>query len=231
MRPATGIFCIILSIVSVALLFGQPALRLIENVQKGKASFYGKEFHGRKTANGEIFSNYDYTAAHRTLPFNSYVRTTNLKNQLSITVRINDRGPFVKSRIIDLSEAAARRIGSYMHGLASVKVEVLNLIKRTPELDSIFSYEVVDCLGNPDELDKFSLILWQTTDLVHMLYVSNELYLHEDVDNVYIWGTGTGKKRIYRMVISHIPDRKKALAMKDYFERKGFVKIILQENK
>ena len=72
-------------------------------LQKGKASYYGAEFEGRKTANGEKFSNYDYTAAHRKLPFNTYVRVTNLKNNLSITVRINDRGPFVETRIIDLS--------------------------------------------------------------------------------------------------------------------------------
>ena len=93
---------------------------------KGLASYYGTGFHGRKTANGEIYNRYLFTAAHRKLPFNTYLRVTNLKNDLSITVRINDRGPYNYSRIIDLSESAARRIGSYQHGLTTVKIEWIN---------------------------------------------------------------------------------------------------------
>lgn len=197
-------------------------------IQHGKASYYGREFEGRKTANGDIFRNADYTAAHRTLDFNSYVRVTNDKNNLSITVRINDRGPYVRSRIIDLSEGAARRIGSFQHGLASVRLEPLNIIKKTPEIDSIFACsDILDCLGNPESLKGFSLSLWQTKDIVHALYVANELYLHEDIDKVIIVGSGIGDQRIFTLVISEFPTKVAAIQSKDYFEKKGFMSVKL----
>jgi len=94
-------------------------------VQYGKASYYGGEFHGRKTASGEIFDQYKLTAAHRTLPFGTLCRVTNLKNQKNVVVRINDRGPFVRGRIIDLSYRAADLLGGVRAGVMDVKVEVL----------------------------------------------------------------------------------------------------------
>ena len=95
--------------------------------EEGIASFYGKEdgFNGRLTANGETFDKNHLTAAHRVLPFNSKVRVTNLKNKKSITVRINDRGPAIKDRIIDLSYAAAKELGFVQDGLIQVRVEWL----------------------------------------------------------------------------------------------------------
>lgn len=92
----------------------------------GKASWYGPYFHGRKTANGEIFNKNDLTAAHKTLPFNTKVLVTNLKNNKSVIVRINDRGPFIEGRIIDLSEMAASKIDSKTQGIAHVTVQVLS---------------------------------------------------------------------------------------------------------
>ena len=89
----------------------------------GKASFYGKKFDGRKTANGEKFSNKDFTAAHRTLPFGTFVKVTNLVNNKSVIVRINDRGPYVKGRIIDLTQAAADSLDFRHSGWVNVKVE------------------------------------------------------------------------------------------------------------
>lgn len=198
------------------------------NAVQGKASYYGREFEGRKTASGEIFRNSDFTCAHRTLDFNTLLRVTNLKNNLSITVRVNDRGPFVRTRIIDLSEAAARRIGSYQHGLASVKIEEMSLIQKNSDIDSIFTCEdVLDCLGNPEKLKGYSLSLWRTTDILHMLYVANELYLHDDIAKVYIVGQGINEKRMYHLVISGFPSREKALSGVDFFERKGFMKVRL----
>jgi len=89
----------------------------------GMASFYGNDFHGRFTANGEIFDMESISAAHPTLPLPSYVRVTNLSNRKSIVVRVNDRGPYVGDRIIDLSVKTAKLLGFYGHGLAKVKVE------------------------------------------------------------------------------------------------------------
>lgn len=90
-------------------------------VETGEASWYGPGFHGRKTANGERFDTYDLTAAHKTLPFGTLLKVTNLENNLYTIVRINDRGPFIKGRIIDLSKAAKEEIG--MGGTTMVRIE------------------------------------------------------------------------------------------------------------
>lgn len=94
-------------------------------VLHGKASYYYGRWIGRKTANGEIYRANDVTAAHKTLPFNTRVRVTNLRNNKSVVVRINNRGPYIKGRIIDLSLAAARQIEMTKAGVVPVKVEVL----------------------------------------------------------------------------------------------------------
>ena len=94
--------------------------------EQGMASWYGKKFHGQKTSSGEVYDMYAMTAAHKTLPIPSYARVTNLANGKSVVVRINDRGPFGnKSRIIDLSEAAARRLDMIDAGVVPVTLEVL----------------------------------------------------------------------------------------------------------
>lgn len=90
--------------------------------QKGKASYYSNSFNGRKTASGEKFRNSKLTAAHKTLPFGTKVKVTNLRNGQSVKVRINDRGPFVAGRIIDLSRKAARRIDMKDEGVGNVEI-------------------------------------------------------------------------------------------------------------
>jgi len=91
-------------------------------VETGKASFYADKFNGRKTASGERFSNRKKTAAHKTLPFGTKVTVTNMRNGRSVKVRINDRGPFVAGRSIDLSKKAARKIGMVGEGVGNVKL-------------------------------------------------------------------------------------------------------------
>jgi len=93
--------------------------------QKGIASWYGPNFHGKYTSNGEIYNMYALTAAHKTLPMNTIVKVTNLNNSKSVIVRINDRGPFVKNRIIDLSYTAGKKIGLDRVGTAPVKLVVV----------------------------------------------------------------------------------------------------------
>jgi len=93
----------------------------------GVASWYGHPFHGRATANGELFDRDVLSAAHPTLPLPSIVRVTNLANQRQLEVRVNDRGPFVGDRVIDLSQAAARELGFEQNGLAEVRVEFVRL--------------------------------------------------------------------------------------------------------
>lgn len=97
----------------------------------GNASWYGSRFHGKKTSNGEKFDRKELTAAHKFLPFNTKVLVTNLKNKKSVIVRINDRGPFVGNRIIDLSEEAADKIDVRKEGVAYIKLQVM-----TPLIDN-----------------------------------------------------------------------------------------------
>ncbi|MEJ2284633.1 MAG: septal ring lytic transglycosylase RlpA family protein, partial [Desulfobacterales bacterium] len=93
--------------------------------QRGIASWYGKDFHGKKTSNGDIYNMYAMTAAHKTLPLGTFVRVRNLENNHEVEVRVNDRGPFVRGRIIDLSYAAAKDIGIVGPGTARVEVVAL----------------------------------------------------------------------------------------------------------
>lgn len=96
-----------------------------EAVLTGVASYYGAKFHGRKTANGETFDMYGLSAAHRLLPFGTRLKVTNLANGKSVVVKVNDRGPFVDDRILDLSYGAARELDMLGTGLATIQIEIL----------------------------------------------------------------------------------------------------------
>jgi len=89
---------------------------------RGKATYYASKFHGRRTANGEVFSNKKMTAAHLKLPFGTFVKVTNLDNGRTVEVRVNDRGPHTKAFIIDVSQAAAKELGFYGMGVARVEI-------------------------------------------------------------------------------------------------------------
>jgi len=106
----------------------------------GNASWYGPGFHGRKTANGERYNQNDLTAAHKKLPFGTKVRVTNLNNNKSVIVRINDRGPYVRGRIIDVSKEAAKELAMLGSGTAPVRVETLEVIEvAAPKKPSRFA--------------------------------------------------------------------------------------------
>lgn len=115
---------IVLGAIFTAILLSENAYA--KTYEKGKASYYSNYFNGRLTANGEIFSNSKiYTAAHKSLPFGTKVKVTNLKNNKSIVVRINDRGPYVKGRVIDLTKAGAKKLDMVKSGVAPVKLEIV----------------------------------------------------------------------------------------------------------
>ena len=102
-----------------------PTMVSVGDTSSGIASWYGKDFHGKKTSNGETYNMNDMTAAHKTFPMNTMLKVTNLKNNKSVVVRVNDRGPFVGTRIIDLSYLAATRLGLADVGTGPVGLEVL----------------------------------------------------------------------------------------------------------
>lgn len=123
----------LISILALALLF--PAASFASKTQtdptpgftqEGEASWYGGQFHGRTTASGERYDKNGFSAAHKTLPLGTLVRVENLENGYSIEVRINDRGPYIKGRIIDLSKRAAIQLGMYNAGKAKVRLTVLD---------------------------------------------------------------------------------------------------------
>ena len=107
-----------------------PSLKTKSNVEhrkvmKGVSSFYAEDFHGKLTANGEVYDMYGLTAAHKTLPLNTIVRVTNLVNNKSLILRINDRGPYIKGRILDCSYGAAKKLDFIIQGTTDVKIEVI----------------------------------------------------------------------------------------------------------
>jgi|SRR5688500_2440528 rare lipoprotein A len=116
----------------------QPLARLQPFRQRGLASWYGKRFHGKKTASGEIYDMYAMTAAHPTLPIPSYVRVTHVASGRSVVVRVNDRGPFHPGRVIDLSYAAALRLGYIQAGHAEVELE--SILPGAPQAQSSSLY-------------------------------------------------------------------------------------------
>ena len=110
----------------------REASRAALPIQTGVASYYADKYHGRPTASGEIFDTYKFTAAHNAYAFGTCIRVTNLENQRTVIVRINDRGPFVSGRIIDLSRASARELRMEKAGLAKVKIEVVPVSTGQP---------------------------------------------------------------------------------------------------
>jgi len=107
-----------------------PSVVRVGETFTGRASWYGPNFHGKKTSNGETYSMWQMTAAHKTLPMNTVVRVTNKSNGRSVVVRINDRGPFVNTRIIDMSKKAATELDMVKTGTAPVKLEILGFNKK-----------------------------------------------------------------------------------------------------
>ena len=122
---------------------------------RGNASWYGPDFHGKLTSNGERYNMYDMTAAHKTLPMNTIVKVTNRRNGLSTVVRINDRGPFIATRIIDLSNKAAYKIDMVKKGTAPVSIEILGFYAKGKR--NIPTREELRKSPQRKSLDKFAL--------------------------------------------------------------------------
>ncbi len=120
------------ALIALLLLMGVDAQARVTagHTQNGVASYYHDRFHGRKTASGVAYNKNALSAAHKSLPLGTEVRVTDARSGKSVIVKINDRGPFVKGRVIDLSRAAAREIGLTKKGLTKVKVEVLKLPQK-----------------------------------------------------------------------------------------------------
>ncbi len=149
--------------------------KVLRYKEVGLASWYGGEFHGRKTACGEIYDMYGPTAAHRTLPFHTRVRVTNLENGRKTEVRINDRGPFVSGRIIDLSQNGAKAIGLLGPGTAPVSVEAIGYDEgRVPSPEGTYSIQVGSFTEKENAL-RFQTDLAKIHRQVHIVFWESNL--------------------------------------------------------
>lgn len=108
-----------------------PLTELDDYSETGRASWYGQKFHGKKTSSGEIYDMYQFSAAHKTLPIPSYIEVTNLANNKSMVIRVNDRGPFIGPRILDLSYAAAKELGFVTQGTTEVRIKSISKIMKS----------------------------------------------------------------------------------------------------
>ena len=122
----TDVFLLFLSMILLSGCAGFQKMGKSTIRAKGIASWYGEKFHGRRTANGEIYNMYGLTAAHRTLPFGTHLNVVNLANGKSVTVRVNDRGPFIRGRFLDLSYGAAKRLGMVQSGISRVSIRSIH---------------------------------------------------------------------------------------------------------
>jgi rare lipoprotein A len=179
-----------------------------ETVQTGVASWYGPNFHGKTTSNKEIYDMFDLTAAHKSLPFGTFVMVTNLNNGKSVTVRINDRGPFVKERIIDLSYAAAKAVDMIDTGTAPVKLDILTDI--SPKRSS----------------QKFSVQVGSFVQEDNAKTLRNEL--KRNFQNVYITPFKTVNQIYYRVRIK-AKDQDMARAVAKRLIGAGYSAIVLEE--
>ena len=194
---------------NVTSLEPQPAVRPARFVQTGIASWYGPGFHGKRTANGEIYDQNALTAAHRSLPLGTLVMVKNLENRQAIKVRINDRGPFVEGRIIDLSLAAAKRIGVYAPGTALVRIEVLSA--PTPRLAVLYAVQV----GSYTDADKASGLKQALT---------------QHFSSVYISPLPGGRFRYYQVRLGPFAERAQAEQQARSAARAGLQSVVVEED-
>ncbi len=181
-------------------------------VQEGIASSYGRDFHGRETSSGEIFDMTALTAAHKTLPLGVYVKVEHRRTGKDVIVRVNDRGPFVGDRIIDLSEEAASRLGMLQEGLAPVRVTALGY--KSNGTDSGFR--------QPKNYDKgsFAIQVGAFTVRENAYRYMDELkqkYGKADVQESWVKST-----RYYRVRLGRFDSLKLAQANRETYEQKGF---------
>jgi rare lipoprotein A len=173
-------------------------------VQYGVASWYGKDFHGKPTSSGEIYDMYQLTCAHNTLPLGTLVMVTNLENGKSAELKVNDRGPFVKERIIDLSYAGAQILGIYEKGTANVKVEVIGPLI--------------------EQVQRFTLQVGSFVDEANAQRLADQL--RKNFDNVYVTTIETLTQKYHRVRVGQFETRESALSTAEKLSEMGFKVLV-----
>ena len=176
-------------------------------VQKGIASWYGRDFHGKLTSNGEVYNMNFLTAAHKTLPFNSVVLVTHRESGKSVTVRINDRGPFVDDRIIDLSYGAANKLGMAETGIAPVSLRVVRGAQPSPPRNAA---------GASAKKGIYSVQVGVFEDL------DNAREISQQFNNSSIFAVKQSNRKIFKVLVGRYPNYEKALKPMDQMRLQGF---------
>jgi rare lipoprotein A len=190
----------------------------------GKASYYGDQFHGDTTASGDIYDQNEFTAAHRTLPFGTLVLVVNENTNKQVVVCINDRGPFHKKRIIDLSVASAMKIDMYKGGIAPVKILPVRVLEQTILDDSLMKDgDVRDCFGNEKKLSGHSIRLCQAENIRHAFYLASIIVLDDGIDSIYVKAAGKGRNRKYQLLVSAVEKKKDAVKLFNRLRGEGFI--------
>src|SRR5512139_728456 len=178
--------------------------RETQGVQYGVASWYGRDFHGKPTSSGEIYDMYQLTCAHNTLPLGTAVMVTNLENGKSIELKVNDRGPFVKDRIIDLSYAAAQIIGMYEKGTAYVKVETIGPVV--------------------EQVERFTLQIGSFADEGNAQRLAEQL--RKSFENVQVTTIETLTQKYHRVRVGQFETREEALGTAEKLSQMGFKVLV-----
>jgi rare lipoprotein A len=173
-------------------------------IQQGIASWYGADFHGKQTSSGEVYDMYQLTCAHNTLPLGTMVMVTNLENGRSVELKVNDRGPFVKGRIIDLSYAAARMLDMHEQGTAAVRVEVIG---SAPEL-----------------VQRYTLQVGSFIDETNAQKLAEQL--RKNFENVTITTLETPTQKYHRVRVGQFDTRESALITAEKISQMGFKVLV-----
>jgi rare lipoprotein A len=173
-------------------------------VQQGIASWYGADFHGKQTSSGEVYDMYQLTCAHNTLPLGTMVMVTNLENGRSVELKVNDRGPFVKERIIDVSSAAAQMLGMREKGTALVKVEVIGTVI--------------------EQVQRFTLQVGTFIDETNAQRLAEQL--RKNFDSVSVTTLETPTQKYYRVRVGQFDTKESALVMAEKLSQMGFKVLV-----
>jgi len=173
-------------------------------VQQGIASWYGADFHGKQTSSGEVYDMYQLTCAHQTLPLGTMVMVTNLENGKSVELKVNDRGPFVKGRIIDVSYAAAQMLDMSEKGTAMVKVEVFGPVI--------------------EEIQRFTLQVGSFVDETNAQRLAEQL--RKSFENVHVTTMETQTQKYHRVRVGQFETRESALVAAEKLSQMGFKVLV-----
>lgn len=195
-------------------------------VQEGISSWYGKEFDGRPTANGETYDMHGLSAAHRTLPLGTTIRVTNLDNGREVVLKVNDRGPFVAGRILDCSYGAAKALGFAGAGLAHVRIEVLKAGEEKPRRRPSSAEVLVGGPGLPEKVLDASF----TVQVGAFLNESNALRFKDQMVRVFGDSYVIKFRDFYRVRVGHVATEEEAEAMRKRIQTYGIESFVTRND-